>query len=267
MSLIEYYPGDTFFHRLDPRVKIALLIIMTLVIFAVKNFLVIGLIFATVIVLWSSAKLPLYKFKTYFKFLFSLFVILIILQSLFYGGNTILVKPVIPDAVPLIGGSGKVTMEGLVFGFLISLRLLTLVALLPLISMTTPVHLLALGLVRLGMSHKIAYTATTTINLIPTLQAETRTIMDAQKLRGFTTFEDGKWWQKMKAYPTLVVPLVIGAMRGAQLMGVAMDARAFGTSKERTYIETIKMNTADWVTLALITVYAVAALILNFVVL
>ena len=172
--------------------------------------------------------------------------------------------PIIPSFMPLVGGIGRLTLEGVLFGVLLSLRLLTLVILLPLVTMTTPIHLFALGLIRLGVSHKIAYTATTTINLIPVLRMEAAAIMDAQKLRGFSTFDEGRLFKKLKAYPTLVMPLVIGAMRDAQLMGVAMDVRAFGTSKSRTYVDDIRMSAADWVMLSLVLLYCLTVLYLNF---
>ena len=50
--------------------------------------------------------------------------------------------------------------------------------------------------------------------------------------------------------------MIIGAMRRAQQMGVAMDTRAFGCSKKRTYIETISMRKSDWI-------YLVAAFVLG----
>lgn len=264
MTLIQYYPGESLFHKLDPRVKILILLLLTIVIFIVENFFVIAAIFATILILWTSARLPLGTVASYFKFLLGLFAFLTILQALFYPGTQVLVQPVIPNFVPLIGGSGTITVEGMLFGLLISFRLLVLVCLLPLITMTTPIHMFALGLVRMGMTYKIAYTATTAINMIPALQAETGVIIDAQRLRGFTVFEKGTLMQKMKAYPALVVPLVIGAMRRAQLMGVAMDARAFGALKGRTYVEDIAMRPADWVALVVLVFYSAAAVTANF---
>ncbi|MDC7240303.1 MAG: energy-coupling factor transporter transmembrane component T, partial [Spirochaetales bacterium] len=63
---------------------------------------------------------------------------------------------------------------------------------------------------------------------------------------GFSVFEEGRFREKMKAFPALVVTLVIGAMRRAQAMGVAMDARGFGAGKSRTYRLTLKMTGSDW---------------------
>jgi energy-coupling factor transport system permease protein len=90
--------------------------------------------------------------------------------------------------------------------------------------------------------------------------------MDAQKLRGMRTFEKGSFWQKMKAYPALVMPLVLGAMRKAQLMGTAMDARAFGAYKNRTWLIQLKMKTPDYLAFTVCIVLTAFALTLNFLI-
>jgi energy-coupling factor transport system permease protein len=71
-------------------------------------------------------------------------------------------------------------------------------------------------------------------------------VADAQRLRACQLFEKAGFLTKLRAYPSLVTPLVIGAMRRAQLIAVAMDARAFGAGKNRTYIQDIHMQTRDW---------------------
>lgn len=251
MSLVMYYPGDSLIHKLDPRVKILLLIFLTFIILLSVNFWVIGIIFALNVMLWYIARLPFNIILSYFKFLSSVSIFIIIAQGLFYGGNMAIIDPVIPEFIPLLGGSGRITLEGIIFGLLVSIRMFTLVCLTPLVTMTTPVHLLALGLIKLGLPYRIAYMATTALNMIPTLQKEIKEIIDAQKLRGFIVFEQGNIFAKLKAYPALVVPLVISAMRKAQLSGVAMDSRAFGVSPSRTYLEDIQMTRTDWISLGM----------------
>lgn len=265
-TLIEYYPGDSILHRLDPRVKIILLLLVTIMIFIVDNFIVLGILFFTMAVFWAIADLPLKMISTYVKFFMSLFVFLILLQSIFYAGETIILEPLIPEPIPLLGGMGNITWEGILFGLLICLRVLTLISFLPLVTFTTPVEKLALSMIKMGVPYKIAFTMTTAINQLPILQAEITSIMNAQKLRGFTVFEEGSLFEKLKAYPALVVPLVIGAMRRSRMMGVAMDSRAFGAREERTYIEDIFMNKTDKIIMSLGILYCFILLYLNFII-
>lgn len=263
MSLVQYYPGKTFVHRLDPRSKLIALVLLTIVIFAVTDFKIIALIFLGSLCLWLTAKLPLSILFSYMKFLGSLLIILIILQALFYPGQTILLKPLIPHWVPLLGGLGKINKEGIIFGIVLSFRLITLICLMPLVTFTTPIEKFTLGLIKLGLPYTVAYTATTALNMIPILQAELGVIMDAQRLRAFQTFENGKFVEKIKAYPTLVIPLIIGSMRSAQLMGVAMDSKAFGANKDRTFLEDIVLKPQDWLFMFAVGLLVVLGIVIN----
>jgi energy-coupling factor transport system permease protein len=141
-----------------------------------------------------------------------------------------------------------------------------MVIVMPLVSLTTPVHMLSLGLVRLGLPYRLAYTMTTALNLIPVLQAEAGVVADAQRLRACRLFEKANFFTKLRAYPSLVTPLVIGAMRRAQLIAVAMDSRAFGAGKNRTYIQDIHMHPRDWGFVAFSVLYTALIVAANIII-
>jgi energy-coupling factor transport system permease protein len=217
------------------------------------------------LILWTFAKLPFSKIKLYLKFLWFLMAFVTVVQVLFGPGENYIIKPLIPESVPLIGGHLSLKWDGFLLSLIIGMRLVALIVLMPMLTFTTEINLLALGLTRLGMNYKGAYITTTAINLIPTFEEEAKVIMDAQKMRGMRAFEDGKTRDKLKAYPALAIPLVIGAMRKAQMMGVAMDARAFGAYKTKTYLETIKMRPADYVCFVVVILFSALVITLNFI--
>ncbi len=263
-ALIEYHPGQSLFHRLDPRAKIVFLLLFTTVIFIIQHIYLAVVVLLIVIALWGVARLPLRSLGGYFKMLSGILVFLFVVQATLYPGEVILIDPIIPPSVPLIGGKGNITEEGILFGFFIMTRLLTMILILPLVSMTTPIDRLTLGLVRLRLPYQLAYITTTALNLVAVLKAEAGVIMDAQRLRAFRTFEKGNPIAKMKAYPLLVTPLVIGAMHRAKLVAIAMESRGFGAKGERVYIEDIAMKPSDWVFIALTVLYCLVVLLANF---
>lgn len=265
MAVVQYYAGDSFIHRLDPRAKLISLLLLTILIFACTDIRIIFVILVGVLLGWRLAALPTSILGSYSKILAPLLVILIAMQAVFYPGQTKLVDPLIPEFIPLLGGLGHITREGIWFGFVLSVRLLALIVLMPLITFTTPVERLALGLIKMGLPYTIAYTATTALNMIPIMQSELGYVMDAQRLRAFRVFEEGSFTEKVKAYPALVVPLVVGSMRSAQSMGVAMDSRAFGAKKTRTFLVDISFQWYDWVFLACVIALVVGGLVLNII--
>ncbi len=264
MSMVQYYPGKSFIHNLDPRVKFVSLFVLTILIFSTTNFLVISIIFFAALISWLVARLPVKILYAYMKILAVLLIILIAMQALFYPGSIIIYSPIIPDIVPLVGGIGKISKEGLVFGLILSFRMVTLICLMPLITFTTPIEKMVLGLIRMGLPYTIAYTATTALNMIPILQAELEIIVDAQRLRAFQTFEKGTFVEKVRAYPTLVIPLLMSSMRRAQSMGVAMDSRAFGAGKCRTFFEDIVMDKKDWLFIGFVVLFCIAGVYISF---
>lgn len=263
LSVVAYVPGNSFLHNLDPRAKLISLVVLTITVFATTNMVAICVLLGCLVVVWLAAGLPARELAAYFKVLGGLMIFLLAMQAVFYPGRVPLVKPLLPEWLPLVGGRGQITVDGLWFGVVLSARLVTLVLLLPLVTMTTPVDRLTLGMVKLGLPYRLAYTITTAINMIPLLQAELAVIRDAQTLRAYRTFEKGRLSDKVKAYLPLIVPLLIGAMRRAQMMGVAADSRAFGASRRRTYVEDIQLQPRDYLVTALVVAGAVASLVLG----
>jgi energy-coupling factor transport system permease protein len=265
MAVIEYCGGSTFLHRLDPRTKVLLSLLFTLVIFIVSRPLAAAALTLSLVVLWFAVKMPFKKIKGYVKFLSAIVLFITVLQVLFGPGPHYLLKPLIPAGLPLSGGRGALKWEGLVLGIVSGLRLLALVLLMPMLIGTTAPNSLAQGLTRMGLNYKGAFIVTAAINLVPALEEEARVIIDAQKLRGLRAFEEGSVWDKLKAYPALAVPLIIAAMRRSQLMSFAMDSRAFGAYPVRAWLEPVKMSGADYRALAVSLIFCALTLVFNFI--
>ena len=262
-SLVSYYPGTTLIHRLDPRAKLLFMLVLSVVIFSIQDLTLSIFVFLSLCVLWIIAKLPVSIILSFVRGLLPVFIFLVVVQAILYPGEKILIEPLIPNFIPGIGGAGNITLEGILFAILLMFRLISMIVLLPLVSMTTPVQILALGLVKIGFPYQISYTLTSALNMVPILQSEISSIVDAQKLRAMQTFEKGKLREKLRSYPALVTPLVIGAMRRAQAMAVAMDSRAFGAFKTRTYIEDVQLASTDWIFMFCVVLYSVAVFIIK----
>jgi len=251
-------------YRLDPRTKILLSLFFTLLVFIVSRPVAAAGLSLGFLILWLAAKMPFKKIIVYIKFLSLMVLFITLMQMLFGPGTHYIVKPLIPERVPFIGGIGSLKWDGLALGFISALRLLSLVLLLPLLTGTTSMHALAQGFTGLGLNYKAAFVITSAMNLIPALREETRQLIDAQKLRGLRAFDEGGLWKKFKAYPALAVPLIISAMRRSQSMAYAMDSRAFGAYRLRTWSGTLKMKTADYAAILISAVFCGLVLCANF---
>jgi energy-coupling factor transport system permease protein len=135
-------------------------------------------------------------------------------------------------------------------------RLFSLIIILPLLTSTTSPERLATGLSAMGFQYRTAFIITTALNLIPFFKEEAGIIMDAQKLRGMRP--------GLRAYASLAVPLVLGAMRKAQISSVAMDSRAFGVYKTRTWLDKPRMKGYDLIAILICMACVSCLLFVNY---
>ncbi|MDR0503676.1 MAG: energy-coupling factor transporter transmembrane protein EcfT [Treponema sp.] len=263
----------------DPRVKIILVLLFTVLIFLVDKPALIVCLLLSFLFLRVAAGVHLH-FKGVFKNVFTLVVFMVLLQGLFAPGENYIIKPLFPHSFPFLGGMGSLKLEGLYLGLIIGCRIFALMLLLPFLTDTTPAHRIATALGAFGIDYRVSFIITTALNLIPLLAEEGRAIMDAQRLRGMRSFERRSFerrsferrsfgirfsfFAKFKAYPGIVIPLVLGAMRKAQKTGIAMDARAFGVYKTRTWLEKPVMKKNDYFLLFFCVFFFAAVLTLNY---
>jgi len=240
---------EYFLRRLDPRTKIMLVPLFSLLVFIIDRLPAAAGLLICFLALRAALNTPFNNIKTYFRILSAIIVFIILLQMLFGPGEQYIVKPL--------------KYDGLILGLVIGCRLAALMLILPILTMTTGPYLIVMGLTGLGLNYRASYIITAALNLVPVFGEEARSIIDAQKLRGMRAFEKGSFLDKFRVYKALAVPLVLGAMRRAQLAGIAMDARAFGAYKTRSWLSGLKMKSGDYLSFAASFVFAAMMLVFN----
>jgi len=122
---------------------------------------------------------------------------------------------------------------------------------------TSPDHL-GLALEQTRMPYEFAFAFTTAVRFVPVLAEEAQTIMDAQKARGLE-LEKGSFLKRIRNYVPVLIPLIVSAIRRSLELAEAMESRAWGATKKRTNLYTLKLYRGDFILLAItIVVLAVA---------
>ena len=269
MTAIDHINSGSFLHRLDPRTKLALVLLFTVLVFVIDSLVLAAAQMLLFLALCLSAKIPLKKIFPHWKFLFFLAAVIIALQMLFgqeTSASRYLLKPLIPEYVPLLGGRGSLKWDGLITALMICCRIAALAVLLPALTLTTEARRLAYGITRLGLNYRVAHIITSTLNLIPSFEEETRLIMDARKLRGAKALEGGGILSRLNEYRAIALPLMIKSMRKAQMISLAMDARAFGAHKTRTWLLESRMSPLDYLAFTAGIAYSVIAVAFQLVI-
>ncbi len=243
ITLGQYYPGNSFVHRLDPRIKILLALLYIILLFFIHNFtgfVFIALFTLAVILL---AKLPVsYVLKGLKPILFIIVFTGII--NLFMTPGKIWVQiPYTPLVITYEGVKTATQMIVRLIFLIMGTSVLTLTT--SPLSLTDGIEKLLSPLKKIGVpAHELAMMMSIAIRFIPTLLEETEKIMKAQTARG-ADFESGNLLQRAKALIPLLVPLFISAFRRADDLAMAMESRCYNGGSHRTRMKEIKIKKAD----------------------
>ena len=253
ITLGQYYPADSVVHRLDPRVKIVLLIVLIVAIFVAGNLLAYAPVIAFLALVTYLSKVPVKMMVKGIKPLRFILILTFVLNLFFLQGET-----------PLLNlGFAVITKEALITAVHYSLRLVLLVMISSLLTLPTPPIVLTDGLERLLSplrvihfpAHEMAMMMSIALRFIPTLLEEADKIMKAQTARG-ADFESGNLIARAKAMVPLLVPLFVSAFRRAGDLAMAMEARCYHGGEGRTRLRVLKCERRDYIACA-----AVAALL------
>lgn len=243
ITMGQYYPSDSVIHRLDPRTKIILTVMMIVAVFMVHGLVGYALILGFVYLASRLAKIPFKLLVRGLRPLRFILILTLLLNLLFSTGETMLIQ----------WGIIKISMEGLSQAIHYSLRLMFLVVGTSMLTLTTSPVSLADGLEMLLSplkkirfpAHELAMMMTIALRFIPTLLEETDKIMKAQMARG-ADFESGNLLQRAKAMVPLLVPLFVSAFRRAGDLAMAMEARCYHGGENRTRLRVLKVTKNDW---------------------
>lgn len=252
LTIGQYLPLESPIHRLDPRAKLLSVTALVTVLFFVRGFLGYGLValFLGLAIVLSRISL-LYLIRG-LRPLWLIIAITLALHLFMTEGR------VLAYLGPL-----KITYEGLFRGLLMTTRLVLLIALTSLLTLSTSPIALTDGIEsllkpfrRFGVpAHELAMMMTIALRFIPTLLEEADKIMKAQMARG-ADFESGHLMQRAKNLIPLLVPLFVGAFRRADELATAMEARCYRGGEGRTKFRPLVMGRTDWYALAGTIVFA-----------
>ena len=157
-------------------------------------------------------------------------------------------------------GDYRLYLGSLALGLGTALRLLALFILTLIAGLSTTGPDLVRSLVQqLRVPYRVGYTALAAFRFVPRFGHELAVIRSAHRVRGMTGGRGPI--AGIRRYVGYVIPLLAGAIRHAERVALAMDARAFGAHKSRTERYSVPFRARDWIFILLFWV-ATAAIIL-----
>ena len=256
----QYYPKNSFVHKMDARIKLLLCLVFMVGIFFVQSYAGFGLVTVFLLAVILSSKVPLKSVVKSIKGIIVLLILTAMLNIFFTKTGNVLVSWWI----------FTITDEGLIFASKMLLRLVYLVIGSSVLTLTTtPVDLThaierllsPLKVIRFPV-HDLALIMSLTLSFIPSLIDETDRIIRAQKARG-ADFDTGNLFQRAKAFVPILIPLLVGGFRRAEELANAMNSRCYEGATNRTQMRVMKLTWRDLVA-SLVTLVVIGAIIVVY---
>ena len=237
----QYFPGESIIHRLDPRMKLVLIIAYIVLLFVADGLFALLIGAAMVVMFYALSKLPWKLVIKCIKPIMPIIIFTAVLNIFFVEGDPIF-------EWQFISVSGK----GVLTAVLMCIRIICLIAGSSLLTYTTTPIALTDGLERLMKPlqkikvpvHELSMMMTIALRFIPTLIDETQKIMAAQKARG-ADMESGNVIEKAKALIPILIPLFVSAFRRADELALAMECRCYHGGEGRTRMKQLKLSGKD----------------------
>ena len=215
-AFLEYVPGTSLLHRMNPVSKLACAVALALACFCTSNLVLLAVLLLVGFALAASCgmvRLTIGLAKAVFAFS----LILAVVQVLTTPTGTVLVK------LPW----GYIGTGSLLAALTTIVRLMAAAIPLFLVFYVTKMNDITNAVVKvLHVPYKYAFTFTSTIHFIPVFMNDMQGIMEAQTARG-VEFDAGGIVRKARLMVPLCVPLLVSSVRKTNSAAIAAEVRGF----------------------------------------
>ena len=238
MNVFDYHEADSWLHRRNPAAKLAAHLIVAMLLTIVFDPIT-PLLFLALAFLCGSklGRIPVALMLRSLVPFWLLGTTLVLSNALFVndpGGASVIWS----------GGPFTMTVEGAMVGLSLAERGVAITAFTVLLLLTTsPEDLLRSLVQQVRLPARFAYPALAAYRFLPVLSEEWETIRLARRLRG--QGQSLTVVGRLREQGRLLVPLFANAIRRADRVAMAMDARAFGAGRQRTHYRLLAFGRQD----------------------
>lgn len=258
----SYYNAKSPMHRMDPRVKLTIMVVYMVSVFLAPGPWGLIPVAAVLAAMVALSHVPLRVINQACKPLW-FFVVFTALVNIFLVQTGEVAFHIGPFAIHSQALIQSVWMAFRVFALMMAGVMFSLTT--SPIAITDGAERMLAPFERFGMPvHELAMMYTIAIRFVPTLFDETNQIMAAQAARG-ASLDEGRLMDRLKVFVPILVPLFASALRHAEELANAMEARCYVGGEGRTHYHVLKVRGVDWLAIAAFAAYlaslaAIAAL-------
>lgn len=241
ITIGKFYDAESLVHKLDPRTKLAGVLVYIVSLFLVKESweYLVGLV--ALLALYNLAKVPLSYLLKGLKAIILLLVFTFVFRLFMTPGSRLVAL-----------GIFSITVEGLVSAIRMTARIALMIAMASLLSYTTTPKQMADGLEKAFSFlerfkvpvHEMSVIVMIAFRFIPLMLEELNVLMRAQMARG-AKFEEGNLVERCKSVMTLLFPLFLTTVQRSSDLAMAMEARGYTGAGPTSRMYPLEYTAAD----------------------
>src|SRR5262245_9408590 len=262
----RYLGRGSWLARRDPR-----LLVLAVVCFVFASIQVwdirLMLVLVGIAFLWyRSARIPFREVRRQWAFVVFFVTLLVVFNGIIASGRVQRLPEGAEQHVygylPFLGT--PISAEAIVFAAVQFMRFMAMAAVGFPIAFAIDPGAFGVTFARLGVPGRFAFALDLTWRFVPSLGADLRTTIDAQRVRGLE-FDNraGGFFSRIRRLGPILVPTVVNAIAGAEDTIDAMDLRSFGTQR-RTWLRELRYDPTDRLVLAAFVAMLVVLTIAGF---
>ncbi|MEW9936179.1 energy-coupling factor transporter transmembrane protein EcfT [Clostridium butyricum] len=261
-AMLEYKLIDSPIHRLTGATKLICLILWSLVSMLTYNtyILLFMVMFSFIIFKISKIKFKQISFVFYFILIFLIINNIAIFIFSPYEGVKIYNSRT--DLFYIIGPY-SLTAEQLFYQFNVTLKYFSIIPIALIFMVATDPSEFAASLNKIGVNYKIAYSVSIALRYIPDIQHEYSDISFAQQARGIDMSKKAKLSQRIKNSTAILMPLIFSSLERIETISSAMELRAFGNKKKRTWYSERYFKKSDYVSIGILLILLLVSVFIS----
>lgn len=249
--MLEYTEIDSPVHKLTGATKLICLLLWSLTSMLTYNTYVLAfmVLFSFVVFKISKVNFKQISFVFYFIMVFLLINNIAIFIFSPYEGVDIYNSRT--DLLH-IAGPYTITLEQLFYQLNVTLKYFSIIPIALIFMVATNPSEFAASLNKIGVNYKIAYSVSIALRYIPDIQHEYHDIALAQQSRGIDMSKNAKLTERMKNLSSILMPLIFSSLERIETISSAMELRAFGNKKKRTWYSGRPFKNGDYIAIAIL---------------
>ncbi len=242
----RYREKNTCIHKVNPLCKILWAGILMVLALIFNHPVYLLLLFLASLPLTAAARIWR-EWSSFMKFTLYL-SLMIIAFNIIINQNGMNVLWQAPFRLPVLG-TPAVTLEALVYGISMSLRLMAIISAFVLLTLTVHPDDIMQVLLKIKIPYKSVLVTSLSTRFVPALIDDAERISDIQRTRGLE-LDRGNMRQRIRNRTAVIIPLLCNSLDRTVQIAEAMEARAFGSGTRRSFYKEIKLTPADVLMLA-----------------